>query len=174
MTNAEAQARYRANHPDRIKAYKRSMRKGCRPATYQHSTEYVAEQVRVASLPAWVGEAVGGLLGLRAAVVRKGIGERWRANNGDTIAKHNFFHNSKRRGVIASDSMLTWEQWTDVLSEFNGACAYCLRTDRPMTVDHMIPLSRGGAHDRANAVPACKPCNSRKHDRSIFTMLRSR
>ncbi len=29
-------------------------------------------------------------------------------------------------------------------------------------MDHRIPLSRGGASDRENLVPACKECNNRK------------
>ena len=28
--------------------------------------------------------------------------------------------------------------------------------------DHVVPLSRGGAHAVANLVAGCKPCNSRK------------
>jgi hypothetical protein len=28
------------------------------------------------------------------------------------------------------------------------------------TADHLVPVARGGTHDPANLVPACKPCNS--------------
>lgn len=173
MTNAEAQARYRARHPDRAAASKALSRKCVYPTHYAHGPAYVAEQERIAALPEWVNEAVENLLGARRRVVAKATAARWRERNPDTVAKHNFFHNSKRRGVESSDSMLTWAEWQDILAEFNGACAYCLRTDRPLTVDHMDPLSKGGAHMRENAIPACKPCNSKKHDRSIFVMLRS-
>lgn len=32
------------------------------------------------------------------------------------------------------------------------------------TVDHVVPLADGGAHEPANMVPSCKPCNdSREH-----------
>jgi hypothetical protein len=33
-------------------------------------------------------------------------------------------------------------------------------------MDHRIPLSRGGRHEIDNVIPACKPCNSRKHIRT--------
>ncbi|WP_168707708.1 HNH endonuclease [Mycobacterium intracellulare] len=31
--------------------------------------------------------------------------------------------------------------------------------------DHIVPLSRGGTHDRRNLRPACVPCNSARRDR---------
>ena len=47
-------------------------------------------------------------------------------------------------------------------------CAYCdERLAVPaMTLDHVLPLSRGGSHTMDNAVLACRPCNSQKHART--------
>lgn len=46
--------------------------------------------------------------------------------------------------------------------EYHGnRCAYCRRSGK-MVVEHVIPLSRGGAHLPANIVPACVTCNSSK------------
>ena len=39
-------------------------------------------------------------------------------------------------------------------------CFYC--GDPWQHLDHVIPLSRGGLHERANLVPACQPCNDSK------------
>lgn len=33
-----------------------------------------------------------------------------------------------------------------------------------LTVDHIIPLARGGTHDRSNMRVLCRGCNSRKRD----------
>ena len=52
----------------------------------------------------------------------------------------------------------------DVL--WSGPCAYC-GYDAPTQVDHVIPLSRGGTSDRANLVPACRPCNMDKLDFTV-------
>jgi 5-methylcytosine-specific restriction endonuclease McrA len=46
---------------------------------------------------------------------------------------------------------------------WSGPCAYC-GYDAPTQVDHVMPLSRGGTDDRANLVPACRPCNMNKLD----------
>jgi 5-methylcytosine-specific restriction endonuclease McrA len=45
-----------------------------------------------------------------------------------------------------------------------GACHYCRRQvgARALTMDHVVPLVRGGRSIRANTVPACKACNARK------------
>ncbi len=46
----------------------------------------------------------------------------------------------------------------------NGICHYCKRKFRPaeLTMDHLIPLVRGGRSEKFNLVPCCKDCNSRK------------
>ncbi len=45
-----------------------------------------------------------------------------------------------------------------------GACSYCGNTipAAELTMDHVIPLSRGGLSERYNIVPACKDCNNKK------------
>jgi 5-methylcytosine-specific restriction enzyme A len=45
-----------------------------------------------------------------------------------------------------------------------GTCHYCGKTVGPdaLTMDHIIPLSRGGTSERFNIVAACKDCNNRK------------
>jgi len=45
-----------------------------------------------------------------------------------------------------------------------GLCHYCRRAVGPkaLTVDHVVPLVRGGHSIRANMVPACKDCNNKK------------
>jgi len=45
-----------------------------------------------------------------------------------------------------------------------GVCYYCRREvgRRHLTMDHVVPLSRGGKSKKGNIVPACKECNSKK------------
>jgi len=46
----------------------------------------------------------------------------------------------------------------------HGHCHYCGGEFAPedLTMDHLVPISRGGKASRNNVVPACKGCNSRK------------
>lgn len=45
-----------------------------------------------------------------------------------------------------------------------GICQYCGARVAPgeLTLDHVVPLVRGGQSTRGNCVPACKTCNSQK------------
>jgi 5-methylcytosine-specific restriction endonuclease McrA len=55
-----------------------------------------------------------------------------------------------RRAVFARD------RWT---------CQYCGHERANLTVDHVIPRSRGGSSTWENIVTCCAPCNRRKGDR---------
>lgn len=46
-----------------------------------------------------------------------------------------------------------------------AVCAYCGGPGG--TVDHVVPLSRGGQHTEGNLVPACRSCNSSKADKLL-------
>jgi 5-methylcytosine-specific restriction enzyme A len=46
----------------------------------------------------------------------------------------------------------------------DGVCYYCRRRvgHRALTMDHQVPLGRGGRSTRGNVVPSCKACNTNK------------
>ncbi|GIV37796.1 MAG: HNH endonuclease [Cyclobacteriaceae bacterium] len=51
----------------------------------------------------------------------------------------------------------------NVFKRDNFECQYC-GTKRDLTLDHIIPTSKGGQHTWLNLVTACKSCNARKGD----------
>jgi len=46
----------------------------------------------------------------------------------------------------------------------NGVCYYCHRRFPPkeLTMDHIVPIIRGGYSNHSNIVACCKECNSKK------------
>jgi hypothetical protein len=63
-----------------------------------------------------------------------------------------------------------WARLREVVFDRDGTeCRYC--GDEANTVDHVVPLSRGGTNDLSNLTPACKPCNSSKRDRLVEEWL---
>ena len=51
----------------------------------------------------------------------------------------------------------------NVFKRDNFECQYC-GTRRELTLDHVVPSSRGGIHTWTNLVTACKRCNAKKGD----------
>lgn len=54
--------------------------------------------------------------------------------------------------------------WQNKVSK--GICHYCGEKVPPkeLTLDHIVPIARGGRSTKGNCVPACKECNNRKKD----------
>jgi 5-methylcytosine-specific restriction endonuclease McrA len=52
----------------------------------------------------------------------------------------------------------------EVLKRDSHTCQYC-GTSKRLTLDHVIPRSKGGQHTWDNVVTACEKCNSIKSDR---------
>lgn len=72
----------------------------------------------------------------------------------------------RMRNSEAERFLFSSSEWADLLRRFNFQCAYCgLR--KKLEQDHVVPLSRGGAHIRENIVPACRSCNRRKSNKLV-------
>ena len=50
----------------------------------------------------------------------------------------------------------------NVLVRDRFACAYCGSRAKPITMDHVVPRSRGGKDDFDNCVACCRACNHQK------------
>ena len=53
----------------------------------------------------------------------------------------------------------------EVLKRDKSTCQYCGST-KHLTLDHVIPTSKGGKSSWDNVVTACEKCNNRKSDRT--------
>ena len=70
----------------------------------------------------------------------------------------NMVKRSKRRGISFSKK--------NILRRDNFTCQYCGVSNNSLTVDHVLPKSRGGKSNWINVVVACKPCNLKKGDQT--------
>jgi 5-methylcytosine-specific restriction endonuclease McrA len=55
----------------------------------------------------------------------------------------------------------------EVFIRDNYTCQYCGTRTRELTLDHVIPRSKGGPHTWDNLVSACKGCNHRKGGKNL-------
>jgi 5-methylcytosine-specific restriction endonuclease McrA len=67
-------------------------------------------------------------------------------------------HHNHKNGISFSKK--------NILRRDNYTCQYCGTSDHPLTVDHIMPKSRGGKTNWTNVVVACKSCNLRKGNRT--------
>lgn len=67
----------------------------------------------------------------------------------------------RRQRAIARDLRKTrwWQRKTS-----SGCCYYCGKKTayKNLTMDHVLPLTRGGKSTKDNLVPCCKSCNTTK------------
>jgi len=91
----------------------------------------------------------------------------WQRANPEKHRLNSLAYSARKRGAEGTHTL---EEWVALLVAFENKCAYCqasLGPDRPVTQDHIIPLTRGGTHDIGNINPACGPCNSQKGNKKL-------
>ena len=82
----------------------------------------------------------------------------WRkANPEKEIAKR---HRRRAREASNGVNLVTATETAAIIAQPCMACD----APAPSTVEHLIPINRGGAHTIGNLAPLCKPCNSSKND----------
>lgn len=91
---------------------------------------------------------------------------RWRQTAAGQTACANA--HAKRRANIGDDTVSV-EEWRQVMATSDWKCVYCQVSLTPenRSIDHVIPLSRGGKHCIVNLVACCRTCNSKKGNKSV-------
>jgi 5-methylcytosine-specific restriction protein A len=69
-------------------------------------------------------------------------------------------HKKKEKAKARELRASAW--WKGQLGQ--GTCYHCQQKFKPseLTMDHLIPIARGGKSDKKNCVPSCKDCNTKK------------
>ena len=87
---------------------------------------------------------------------RAAYNRQWSEENREKEAAGSQRRRARKMAVTIEDFdvMEVWERDGEV-------CTYCGSTE-DLTLDHVVPLSRGGTHALANLRVACRSCNSSK------------
>lgn len=69
-------------------------------------------------------------------------------------------HQKKEKAKARELRQSQW--WRQELGK--GICYHCKERFKPdeLTMDHLIPIARGGKSTKKNCVPSCKTCNTKK------------
>lgn len=80
---------------------------------------------------------------------------------------------ARKRGHYRRDMLerftekeFTAEEWKQCLDSYGGRCLWCGTTER-ITIDHVVPLSKGGSNRLENLQPLCVSCNSKKRTKTM-------
>lgn len=85
-------------------------------------------------------------------------------------------HRRRCAKMAASVSDLTSEQWARILKNQKYRCNICHKkfaVKRPATMDHIIPLSKGGDFTSSNVQALCLSCNSSKNAKVLKGFINS-
>lgn len=67
----------------------------------------------------------------------------------------------RRARLLNAEGSYTVEQWVALRAWFGDVCLAC-GSKEDITIDHVVPLCKGGTNSIENLQPLCKSCNSRK------------
>lgn len=76
------------------------------------------------------------------------------------------FH-KQRAKWYGVENTLTMKEWKEIAEKSEGICCYCKNYVGVefISLDHIIPISKGGGNIKENVVACCYPCNVAKCDR---------
>lgn len=84
---------------------------------------------------------------------------RWSRNHREERNHSKAIRRAKKRANGGSG--ISKKEWDSLKEKYAGLCYYC-ESDGVLTMDHFIPITKGGKHEKENIVPACVRCNCRK------------
>lgn len=162
-------ARYCKAHPDEVKARSRTYKESelGKMTRIKQAERRIADGRSKLAREKYNSSSRGVHMRLMSYSRRQSSGrmkidrDKYRTKHHDRFLSLMRIYNQNRRSSMAGT--VTRQQWFDVLEKYKHSCAYCGCSDVPMTMDHVVPLANGGNHFKDNIVPACRPCNLRKH-----------
>lgn len=174
LTNAERTKRWRENNPERAKevqqrykernptahneAVKRHYQKNkeqSKARTYKYRKENPDVIKHIASKSYYKNRDA------RQAAMRE-----WDKSNPDKIARKN--HKRRTLAMEAITYIILDKEYKRLLT---NSCYNC-GSNQNQSIDHIIPLSKGGTNGIGNLQTLCRKCNSSKKDKFMVEWLR--
>ena len=105
----------------------------------------------------------------------RGLNQRRRTSYGTRVSRDGFLveiDDAAIRRERAKARELRASQWWK-RRRADGICHYCGKQvgAKALTMDHLVPIVRGGRSTKGNVVPACKECNNAKRHRLAFEFV---
>ena len=77
------------------------------------------------------------------------------------------YTNNRNSKIKKIGGKISNNEWSALLQKYENRCLCCKRSDVKLTIDHVVPISKGGTNTIDNVQPLCQSCNSRKNAKYI-------
>ncbi len=88
--------------------------------------------------------------------------KEYKKNNKEYFQTIEAKRRSQKQNAEGSFSL---NDWLEICERYGFTCLYPGCTSNDITIDHIVPISKGGTNWPSNLQPLCKPHNSSKHNR---------
>jgi 5-methylcytosine-specific restriction endonuclease McrA len=104
--------------------------------------------------------------------------KQWIKNNPELVRQYhrtnykNTIEQKRLQKRVRATASITETQWIAICEKSHHFCVQCYEKFdiKDLTIDHILPVSLGGANDIENLQPLCFPCNRLKGNRWIGTI----
>lgn len=154
--------KWRINNPDKVKAITRAWQKRNTEKVQQYMRKWRAANTELcrALVSEWD----------RANRPRRRVTAKiWRDNN---LSKSRGYSHNRR--ALIKGGKLSSKLHEFLLEKQQNKCACCRERLNGYHLDHIEPLSKGGAHTDRNIQLLCPPCNIRKQNKDPIAFMQSR
>lgn len=84
----------------------------------------------------------------------------WKQSNPDKVQAG---YENRRKNLVGK---ITGDEWKEIKNRYGNKCLRC-GTYENISIDHVIPVSKGGTNTADNIQPLCRKCNSIKGTKII-------
>lgn len=92
----------------------------------------------------------------------------WRNTSRGRLARA--ANEARRRARIRSNSTPSQDINVEYIQKTIGCCSYCGSTEN-LSIEHIVPVAKGGDNSLANLTMACMTCNCSKQDKDLIQWI---
>jgi 5-methylcytosine-specific restriction endonuclease McrA len=156
---------YRQQNPEKIKSVNKRFRDNNPDYAKKYHSEHRQSELLRSKIKYWKDPAKESLRKKKAREqhpeVFKERNKKYRENNVEMLRAKA----QRRRARLVENNVFLVSK-KELKKLYSSTCFYC--ANPAQTIDHVIPIARGGAHGIGNLVPACNHCNFSKAGRTVM------
>ncbi len=155
------QHNYYFDHSDQVKTYQKKYGNLNKEKITERKKSY-----RTKNIDAIKAKKVSYYLDNRDHILNKSHNYYLTMKDDDSFKIKRKIRKYRRKTSEKNAGHFTPTEWKEVLEKYGEACLHCGSTEH-ITIDHVIPLIKGGPNTKDNLQPLCLTCNCSKGTKTI-------